>query len=38
MVSTFFSTRQCFSTRAWAIAGVIALLSGGQRANPLSTR
>ena len=31
MISTFFSTRKCFSTRAWAIAGSIALLTCGGR-------
>ena len=29
MISTFFSARKCFSTRAWAIAGSIALLACG---------
>jgi hypothetical protein len=29
MVSTFFNTRKYFSTRAWAIAGSIALLACG---------
>jgi len=27
MISTFFNTRKCFGTRAWAIAGLIALLA-----------
>ena len=31
MISTFFSTRNCLSTRAWAIAGSIALLACGGR-------
>ena len=29
MISTFFSTRTCFSTGAWAIAGLIALFACG---------
>ena len=31
MISTSFSTRKCLSTRAWAIAGAIALLACGGR-------
>jgi hypothetical protein len=31
MVSTFFNTGKCFNTRAWAIAGLIALLACGGR-------
>jgi hypothetical protein len=31
MISTFFSTRSCLSTRAWTIAGWIALLACGGR-------
>jgi hypothetical protein len=31
VISTFFSTRKCFSTRAWALAGLIALLACGGR-------
>jgi hypothetical protein len=31
MISTFVSTRKCFRTRAWAIAGSIALLACGGR-------
>src|SRR5450631_3410425 len=31
MISTFFSTRKCFSAPAWAIAGLIALFACGGR-------
>jgi hypothetical protein len=31
MISTFFSTGTCFSTRRWAVAGSIALLACGGR-------
>ena len=34
MISTFFSTRKCFSTRAWAIAGLVALFACAGRNAP----